>query len=64
MKKSKSSSKNVLLPRTSSKGNFLKSERARVNVLLKYRVLVKSMCDNTTVTTKEFTTGSIPAVAY
>lgn len=35
-----------------------------MSVLLKYSDLVKSMCDDTTVTTEEFTTGSVPAVAY
>lgn len=47
-----------------SEGNFLQPGRAGVSVLLKFSDLVKSVCDNTTVTTKEFTTGSVPAVAY
>lgn len=34
-----------------------------MSALLKHSILVKSVCDNTTVTAKEFTTGSGPAVA-
>ena len=30
-----------------------------MSVLLKFSELVKSVCDNTTVTAKEFTTGSV-----
>lgn len=46
-----------------SEGSFLERWHARVRVTLSSSVCVKYMCDNTTATMKEFTTGSITAAA-